>query len=215
MRRLRWVADGGASEAEPRALHGAERLVVVRGEAELLGVGPRLDVFPRLCEIKMLRRVRAEFRAPDTLIVFHTVPRATRAAPGVELRAEQIFCPLDDEDVLRRRADDAPRRAWRRWRRVVVVVVVLEKHRPRRVRRLEGGVHGRRVGGGGAVVLLVVARRVTARRRQRALLPGRRRRARVLGLTARPSSRRAFHRARGLRRVSFLTRHPLSRFWES
>ena len=49
MRRLRWVADGGASEAEPRALHGAERLVVVRGEAELLGVGPRLDVFPRLC----------------------------------------------------------------------------------------------------------------------------------------------------------------------
>ena len=48
MRRLRWVADGGASEAEPRALHGAERLVVVRGEAELLGVGPRLDVFPRL-----------------------------------------------------------------------------------------------------------------------------------------------------------------------
>ena len=47
MRRLRWVADGGASEAEPRALHGAERLVVVRGEAELLGVGPRLDVFPR------------------------------------------------------------------------------------------------------------------------------------------------------------------------
>ena len=55
MRRLRWVADGGASEAEPRALHGAERLVVVRGEAELLGVGPRLDVFPRLCEIKILR----------------------------------------------------------------------------------------------------------------------------------------------------------------
>ena len=51
------------SEAEPRALHGAERLVVVRGEAELLGVGPRLDVFPRLCEIKILRRVRAEFRA--------------------------------------------------------------------------------------------------------------------------------------------------------
>ena len=98
MRRLRWVADGGASEAEPRALHGAERLVVVRGEAELLGVGPRLDVFPRLCEIKILRRVRAEFRAPDTLIVFDTVPRATRAAPGVELRAEQIFCPLDDED---------------------------------------------------------------------------------------------------------------------
>ena len=73
MRRLRWVADGGASEAEPRALHGAERLVVVRGEAELLGVGPRLDVFPRLCEIKILRRVRAEFRAPDTLIDFHTL----------------------------------------------------------------------------------------------------------------------------------------------
>ena len=74
MRRLRWVADGGAaSEAEPRALHGAERLVVVRGEAELLGVGPRLDVFPRLCEIKILWRVRAEFRAPDTLIDFHTL----------------------------------------------------------------------------------------------------------------------------------------------
>ena len=75
MRRLRWVADdgGAASEAEPRALHGAERLVVVRGEAELLGVGPRLDVFPRLCEIKILRRVRAEFRAPDTLIDFHTL----------------------------------------------------------------------------------------------------------------------------------------------
>ena len=74
MRRLRWVADGGAaSEAEPRALHGAEWLVVVRGEAELLGVGPRLDVFPRLCEIKILRRVRAEFRAPDTLIDFHTL----------------------------------------------------------------------------------------------------------------------------------------------
>ena len=65
MRRLRWVADGGASEAEPRALHGAERLVVVRGEAELLGVGPRLDVFAR----------------------------ATRATPGVELRAEQILRP--------------------------------------------------------------------------------------------------------------------------
>ena len=60
MRRLRWVADGGASEAEPRALDGAERLVVVRGEAELLGVGPRLDVFPRLCEIKILWRVRAK-----------------------------------------------------------------------------------------------------------------------------------------------------------
>ena len=198
MRRLRWVADGGASEAEPRALHGAERLVVVRGEAELLGVGPRLDVFPRLCEIKILRRVRAEFRAPDTLIVFHTVSRATRAAPGVELRAQQVFCPLDDEDVLRRRADDAAGRTWRRRRRVVVVVVVvLEKHRPRRVRSLKGGVHGRVVRGrvGGAVVLLVVARRVATRRRQRGrVLPGRRRCARVLGLAAGPSSRRALNR---------------------
>ena len=201
MRRLRWVADGGASEAEPRALHGAERLVVVRGEAELLGVGPRLDVFPRLCEINILRRVRAEFRAPDTLIVFHTVPRATRAAPGVELRAEQIFCPLDDEDVLRRRADDAPRRTRRRWRRVVVVVVFLEKHRPRRVWGLKGGVHGRFVRG-----RLIVARRVARRRR-----PRRR-------FAARPSSRRTFHRARGLRRVAFLPfapRHPLSRFKDS
>ena len=56
MRRLRWVAAVGASEAEPRALHGAERLVVVRARRRAARrSGPRLDVFPRLCEIKILR----------------------------------------------------------------------------------------------------------------------------------------------------------------